>query len=194
MSASARMTTAARHADTSVAPEFPPGVHLRPLQAFSDARGTLAECFRTDWPEAMAPAQWVSVISAANVLRGVHVHLRHTDWLVVLDGRLLVALHDLRAGSPAHGRTQLMTLDGAAPAGLRIPPGVAHGLFSPVRAVYLLGADRPYDLADELGCHWRDPDLGIDWPFAAPLVSARDEALGRVGDLALLMPAWEAER
>lgn len=188
------MTTAARLADTAAAPEFPPGVRLRALPTFSDARGMLAECFRADWPEAIAPVQWVTVVSSANVLRGVHVHVRHSDWLVVLDGRLLVALHDLRAGSPAHGRAQLVTLDGATPKALRIPPGVAHGLFSPVRAVYLLGADQTYDLADELGCHWRDPDLGIDWPVAAPLVSVRDEALASLRDLALQVPAWAAER
>ena len=58
----------------------------------------------------------------------------------------------------------------------------------------LLGADQTYDLADELGCHWRDPDLGIDWPVAAPLVSVRDEALPSLRDLALQVPAWAAER
>ena len=70
---------------------MPPGVRLRALPTFSDARGMLAEFFRADWPEAIAPVQWVTVVSAANVLRGVHVHVRHSDWLVV-------------SGRPAAGR------------------------------------------------------------------------------------------
>ncbi len=188
------MFIAARHPDAAAAPAYPPGVHLRPLPAFSDARGTIFECFRAVWPEAIAAVQWVTAVSAADVLRGMHVHLCHTDWLVTVDGRLQVALRDLRAGSPACGRTQLVTLEGAAPAALRIPPGVAHGLFSPVRTVFLLGADQPYDLADELGFHWRDPDLGVDWPVAAPLVSARDEAMPPLREVARRVPAWEPER
>jgi dTDP-4-dehydrorhamnose 3,5-epimerase len=33
-----------------------------------------------------------------------------------------------------------------------------------------------YDSADEGGLLWNDPDVGIIWPVAAPLVSSRDAA------------------
>jgi dTDP-4-dehydrorhamnose 3,5-epimerase len=169
---------------------FPPGVSLRPLEAHEDERGLVAELFRLEWPEAFAPAQWSFTVSAGGVLRGVHMHPRHTDWLVILDGRCWIGLYDPRRGSPGFGRSCLFAMDGAAPAALCIPPGVLHGLCFPERCTYVLGADCVYDLADELGCHWSDPALGIDWPLAQPLLSERDAALPSLADLAQQVPAF----
>jgi dTDP-4-dehydrorhamnose 3,5-epimerase len=35
---------------------------------------------------------------------------------------------------------------------------------------------RPYDYAGESGLIWNDRDVGIRWPIANPIVSARDSA------------------
>jgi len=53
------------------------------LSTHWDARGALTEIFRGDWPDVAAPVQWNFVHSEANVLRGVHVHVTHVDYLVV---------------------------------------------------------------------------------------------------------------
>ena len=49
----------------------------------------------------MAPCQWAATLSQANVLRGVHVHHRHHDYLVLLRGDS-VGLYDARPKSPTH--------------------------------------------------------------------------------------------
>jgi len=99
-------------------------------------------------------------------------------------------LHDLRAGSPAFGRGQLIELAGRDPAALLIPPGVAHAILSRSASTYVIGIDRAYDLADELGCRWDDPQLDIAWPIATPHLSARDAALPALRAIAPLVAPW----
>lgn len=169
---------------------LPHGVALWPLTMHRDQRGTVFEFFRAEWPTQIAPLQWLVSTSGAGTLRGVHVHLRHDDYFVLLDGRALVGLRDLRPGSPSEGRTALLELRGAAPAALVIPHGVAHGLLFSEASHFVVGATQYYDCADELGCHWRDPDLGIAWPVELALLSERDAALPPLRELAPLVPPW----
>src|SRR5207247_1243247 len=56
-----------------------------------------------------------------------------------------------------------------------IPPGFAHGFcvtsdFAEVE----YKATAPYDPADELRILWSDPEIGIPWPVAEPVLSAKD--------------------
>ncbi|MCH8346086.1 MAG: dTDP-4-dehydrorhamnose 3,5-epimerase family protein, partial [Chloroflexi bacterium] len=72
--------------------ELPAGVHLRPLQANEDDRGVFTEVFRKVWDTGVDPVQWNFVTSRAGVLRGVHVHVRHDDYLILVKGRASVGL------------------------------------------------------------------------------------------------------
>jgi dTDP-4-dehydrorhamnose 3,5-epimerase-like enzyme len=36
---------------------------------------------------------------------------------------------------------------------------------------------------DELGCHWSDPEMRIDWPCTSPKLSRRDQEAGSLSDL-----------
>jgi dTDP-4-dehydrorhamnose 3,5-epimerase-like enzyme len=67
---------------------------------------------------------------------------------------------------------------------------VAHGFLFHAPSVVVLGASHYYDLADELGCHWRDPQLGIAWPSDSARVSARDSALPPLRELSGRIPPW----
>jgi dTDP-4-dehydrorhamnose 3,5-epimerase len=180
-------------AHTSKVPDsipLPHGVVLRPLTAHSDERGLVAEIFRADWPMGVAPVQWAMITSEAGVMRGVHVHVRHDDHFVLLQGAVCVGLHDLRPGSPSAGRAGLLELRGAGPAALAIPHGVAHGFLFHAPSIFVLGASDYYDLADELGCHWRDPELGLAWPVDSAQLSARDAALPPLRDIVGHIPPW----
>jgi dTDP-4-dehydrorhamnose 3,5-epimerase len=153
---------------------LPSGARLRPLNPAPDERGMFGEIFRAEWTDGEAAIQWSVTRSRAGVMRGVRVHPRHHDYLVVLDGTLIVGLRDLRRNSPTRDSVSLTELKASALSLLAIPPGVAHGLYSPEPVLFVLGVTRYYDPEDEIACRWDDPALGIPWPVSAAVVSEGD--------------------
>jgi dTDP-4-dehydrorhamnose 3,5-epimerase len=165
-------------------PECPiTGVRLRRLAPHDDSRGSLVEVFSEPWEEMLRPVHWVVFRSRPNVLRGVRVHVVHTDYLVLLSGRLQLGLSDLRDTSPTHGVSWLLDLREDAPLSVAIPPGVAHGEYFPVASTHLHGSSHLYDPRDDVRCRWDDPGLGIPWECSQPMLSEPDR---ECGDLALL--------
>jgi dTDP-4-dehydrorhamnose 3,5-epimerase len=162
---------------------LPAGVTLVPLTPHGDERGVFTELFRASWDTGVAPVQWNVVSSNANVLRGVHAHVRHTDYLTLAVGRATIGLHDLRGESPTKGLGATVELDADEPAALVIPVGVAHGFYFHSSSVHVYAVSHEFDPADELGCRWDDPELHIGWPYPEPLISSRDEALGSLNEL-----------
>ena len=162
---------------------LPAGVRLVPLTPHGDERGVFTELFRASWDTGVAPVQWNVVSSNANVLRGVHAHVRHTDYLTLAVGRATIGLHDLRAESPTGGLGTTVDLDADEPAALVIPVGVAHGFYFHSSSVHVYAVSHEFDPADELGCRWDDPELEVAWPCAKPMISSRDEGLGSLSEL-----------
>lgn len=171
---------------------LPHGVTLRRLIAHVDARGRVGEIFRDEWATGIAPAQWSMTVTEAGVMRGMHVHIRHDDYFVLLHGRLALGLRDLRHGAPGSGGPALLELRGEEPVGVVIPHGVAHGFLFLEPSTYVLGTSHYYDPADEFGCHWLDPDLGVEWPTRTALLSPRDAALPPMREVVACIPAWQA--
>jgi dTDP-4-dehydrorhamnose 3,5-epimerase len=173
---------------------LPHGVHLRQLTPHPDSRGVFTELYRESWDVGVAPVQWNAVSSAAGVLRGVHVHWRHADYLTIVAGRASVGLHDLREDSPTAGIGCTVELGRGAPAALVIPTGVAHGFYFHEPSVHVYAVSHEFDPADEHGCRWDDPALGIDWGFdGAPTLSDRDSRLGPLSELRSIVRAARAE-
>ena len=172
---------------------LPAGVALTALEAHRDERGWLAELFRAEWAGAPAACQWNASLSQPNVLRGVHAHHRHSDYLIVLQGRLSIGLHDARPASPTWGAGRLVELAGERPMAITIPPGVLHGFYAHEASLYAYATDSYYDPADEIGCHWADPALGIAWPCQDPMLSPRDAAAGDLATLEIQLRAIGAE-
>ncbi|MBI5311365.1 MAG: dTDP-4-dehydrorhamnose 3,5-epimerase family protein [Actinobacteria bacterium] len=174
-----------RETTVPVTGAIPGGVQIRPLAPHRDDRGDFVEIFRDEWDAIARPAQWGHSTSHAGVVRGVHVHPVHDDFLVVVSGRMFAGLVDLRVDSPTHGAAACLELSGDAPAGVTIPHGVAHGFYFAEPSAFVLGVTHTYDPADELGCRWDDPELGIPWPAFAgdPTVSPRDLELQSLSEL-----------
>lgn len=172
---------------------LPDGVRFHRLTPHRDHRGSFIELFRSSWPTDIAPVQWNAVRSEPNVLRGVHCHVRHHDYLTMAFGRMILGLRDLRAASATCGRVAVLEIDADRPGGVEIPPGVAHGFYFPESALHVYAVSHEFDPADELGCHWADPDLGIDFPCDRPQLSARDEAAGSLGELLANLTAAGAD-
>jgi dTDP-4-dehydrorhamnose 3,5-epimerase len=156
---------------------LPSGLLIRDLEPYHDDRGTFTELHRLEWDTQIAPVQWNAVRSSAGVLRGVHVHVRHDDYLTVFAGRATVGLRDLRPDSATSGLAATVELDGQRPQAITIPHGVAHGFYFPVASVHIYAVSEYWDDEDELGCRWDDPDLEIPWTPVNPRISPRDAAL-----------------
>lgn len=167
---------------------LPQGVSLRSLQTHHDERGSLTELFRASWETGIDVVQWNYSESEARVLRGVHVHVKHADYLILLRGYASIGLRDLRIGSPTESMTALVEMQGTKLHALTIPPGVAHGFYFHEPSAHLYAVSEYWDQLDELGCHWADPALEINWPEVAPLISARDAALPSLRELVESLP------
>jgi dTDP-4-dehydrorhamnose 3,5-epimerase len=162
------------------------GVRLGLLQPALDERGVFTEMFAEHWDCGVDAVQWSIVQSRAGVLRGMHLHARHDEYLAIVSGRMFVGLHDLRPASPTFRVSCLYHLTAADPAYISWPRGLLHGWLYPEATVHLQGTSEAYatyGVDDNEGCHWSDPDLGIDWPFAPSVVSARAESFGSVDAL-----------
>jgi dTDP-4-dehydrorhamnose 3,5-epimerase len=153
---------------------LPDGVRVTRLETHADDRGSLTEVFRSSWDTGIEPAQWNVTVSAPGVLRGVHVHLEHTDYVSIVQGHADVGLYDARLNSPTRGLAIVVPLRGDRMDGLTIPPGVFHGLYFHDRSVVLYGLSHGWDPSDDLACRWDDPDMRIPWPVRSPALSDRD--------------------
>lgn len=172
--------------------ELPAGVRLTELAAHADERGVFTELFREEWDVGTTPIQWNAVHSKAGVLRGVHVHPVHDDYLTVASGRVQFGLCDLRSDSSTHRLATVVEITAERPMALTIPHGVAHGFYIVEDSLHVYGVSHYWDLADELGCRWDDPELGIPWTHVSARVSARDAELPSFAELETQLHAANA--
>ncbi|RLA02812.1 MAG: hypothetical protein DRQ47_06280 [Gammaproteobacteria bacterium] len=164
---------------------IPNGVSMIPLTKNTDDRGSLVELFREEWLGAdVAPIQWNYVSSKPNVLRGIHVHHTHYDYLYMAEGTMQLALVESRRKSTHFGRTALIELSANLPVGIIIPPGVAHGFYFPEEAVLIYGVSHYWNIDDEMGCRWDDPAFSVAWSPKNPLLSERDQSAGSFEQMA----------
>lgn len=189
---SGRHSPRSARAAGTVPPGLPAGAAFIALPHHRDPRGGIFELFQERWDAGIAPVQWNLFSNTANVLRGMHVHLRHTDYIVMVAGTVLVALRDLRRGSPTDGRCVSFELAREDAVAVVIPPGVGHLFYYADDAHMLQGSDCYYDPEDELGCHWADPDLGLDWPAIEPILSERDRNAPTLSTLRERLPPFSA--
>jgi dTDP-4-dehydrorhamnose 3,5-epimerase len=152
------------------------GVKFARLKVWADERGRFLETFRKEWfPErSWEIVQTNCSYSQANVLRGLHYHLRQADYWFVSRGMIRVALVDLRYSSPTKGASQTLEIGEDNPIGVYIPVGIAHGFVALTDATLTYLVDNYYDGSDELGVAWNDPALGVNWGVSEPVLSPRD--------------------
>lgn len=164
-------------------PALPDGVVVYELEGNADDRGVFTELFREEWTESVRPIQWNAVRSNPGVLRGVHVHPRHSDYLTLASGRMTLGLCDLRPESSTYKSALTLEVDAADPKAVEIPPGVAHGFYFPQESIHVYAVSHYWDMADELGCRWDDPALGIPWAHSEAQISVRDQQLQSLSEL-----------
>ena len=156
----------------------------------ADERGFFREPFRLDELEAAVGGavrfvQQNHARSRRGVLRGLHAE----NWeklVYVPQGRVFVAVADVRPESPTFGKVATFELGdgedegdpdgGGARLSLFLPRGVGHGycvLSDTADYVYLV--TEYYDGSDTHAVRWDDPDLAVPWPAIDPILSERDK-------------------
>ena len=174
------------------------GVKFYPIQKHEDDRGELSEIFRNQWIDNDHPIQWNYVKSNPNVLRGFHVHYLHTDYLMLMEGKMELALKDLRTESPSSFQSEIVNISGKERYLIKIPPGVGHGFYFPIPSIHIYSVSQYWNTKDELGCLWNDPDLNMSWPTSyekSPLLSKKDKkAQSYLSFLEQFNNAWKNDR
>ncbi|MFW6331555.1 MAG: dTDP-4-dehydrorhamnose 3,5-epimerase, partial [Gemmatimonadota bacterium] len=167
-----------------------PGILLIRPRVFRDDRGRFLETWRRErYVDAGLPADFVqdnAAVSTRGVLRGLHYQYPEPQGKLVmaLQGEVWDVAVDVRRGSPHFGRWYATTLSAENGHQLWIPEGFAHGYVAlSESAVFAYKCTRAYHPAGDAAIRWDDPELGIDWPVAAPVLSDKDAAAPLLRDI-----------
>ena len=155
---------------------------LTPPRVFGDERGFFVESYReNNWSELGLPrfVQDNQSRSRLGVLRGLHLNFSgggQGKLVRCARGRIWDVAVDLRPSSPTFAQWEAYELSDEDHRQLWIPPGFGHGfctLSEVADVAYKLTTY--YDDASEFGVRWNDPQIGIRWPIADPVLSKRDQ-------------------
>jgi dTDP-4-dehydrorhamnose 3,5-epimerase len=168
-----------------------PGVVIVVPRVFRDPRGSFMEAWNKErYAEAGLPSGFVQdnlSESGRGVLRGLHYQhpAAQGKLLQVLRGEIYDVAVDIRRGSPTFGEWVGVVLSGDDPRQLYVPEGFAHGfVVTSEAALFSYKCTNQYQPRDEGTVLWDDPDLGIEWPIADPLLSSKDRAGVRLREIA----------
>jgi len=161
---------------------------------FHDERGLFTRTFDAqifdDWAGAAGAAaaflQDSQSRSSRGVIRGMHGRGGRGEAKLVRCARGAVhdVLVDARPSSPTFGRHEAFLLDDEDFRHLYVPPGLLHGFQALTEvADVCYRIDRPHDPTEDLGVAFDDPDLRIEWPLPAGVVSARDRSASSWAEL-----------
>ncbi len=161
-------------------------------RVFDDARGYFVEAFRAERMTEIGAGPVVQLNhshSIQGVLRGLHFQEPHAQGKLVwaIGGEAFDVVVDVREGSPTFSRWVGITIGGATHRQVWIPAGFAHGFCAVGAAVDLFyGCTDYYAPGCERAIAWDDPDIGIEWPIDAPLLSDKDMEAPRLRDAPVL--------
>ena len=171
------------------------GLVLLEPTVHGDERGFMVETYRHGlWAEHGVDVEFVQhnhSRSSKGTLRGIHFQTEPGQAKLVRcpHGAILDVAVDLRRDSPTYGQWEGHVLDDERHRQLFVPVGFGHGfaVLSDVADVaYLLSSE--YDPLTESGIAWDDPDVGIEWPVADPLLSDRDKAAPSLAEAVETLP------
>lgn len=156
------------------------------LKPHSDHRGFFIRTYDQDEMNKRGlVTQWIqeshSFSAQKGTVRGLHFQAppyAETKLIRAAQGKIFIALLDLRKDSPTIGSWDSVILSIETPELLYAPKGVAMGMCTMTNDCSLLyKMDTPYHPASARTVRWNDPALAIPWPLQGdPVVSDKDLA------------------
>lgn len=170
-----------------------PGVLLIEPDVFSDERGFFMETWHAERFRAagidLPFLQDNHSRSTRGVLRGLHYQEPNPQGKLVrcARGSLFDVAVDIRRRSSHFGKWFGCELSEENRQMLWIPPGFAHGFCAlSEEADLIYKCTALYDGKSDRSIAWDDPDIGIHWPIASPILSPKDAAAPRLKDAPVL--------
>jgi len=166
-----------------------PELRLFERRIAADARGTFAELWRDADARAAGLPPFVQdnvARSRRAVVRGLHFQTPHAQakLVTVIVGEVFDVAVDVRVGSPTFGQWAAYTLSEKNGRQLFIPPGFAHGYQTVSDTSIVVYKCADYYAPDaEQTIRWNDDALGIHWPIANAIASARDASAPLLRDV-----------
>jgi dTDP-4-dehydrorhamnose 3,5-epimerase len=175
----------------NVTPTELPGVVVVEPRVFRDDRGYFLETFSAPKSaEAGLPTEFAQdnlSSSKPGVLRGLHYQFPTGQGKLVgvAQGEVFDVAVDIRVGSPTFGKWVGRRLSAESGRQLYIPPGFAHGfcVLGDEPAIFTYKCTAAYDPNGQCSILWDDPEIGVDWPVASPLLSPKDADAPRLRDV-----------
>jgi dTDP-4-dehydrorhamnose 3,5-epimerase len=125
--------------------------------------------------------------SIRNTIRALHFQIApgQAKLIRAARGSIYDVAVDLRRGSPTYGRYEAFELTDENARQIFVPVGFAHGfcVTSDVADV-TYKVSSYYEPSTERGIAFDDPEIGIPWPAAEPLVSDRDRGNPSLSEIA----------
>lgn len=167
-----------------------PSVLVIEPDVFGDARGFFLETWSKNRYEQaglkLAFVQDNVSLSSKNVLRGLHFQNPKSQGKLVqaISGEVFDVAVDIRVGSPTFGQWVGEILSVLNHKQMFIPPNFAHGFcVLSDTALFSYKCTDYYNPATENGIIFNDPDIGINWPVASPVLSKKDAGYIRLKDI-----------
>lgn len=157
------------------------GLYIVEPITFEDVRGSLFEAYNEEifasHGLSMKFVQDNEVISRKNVLRGMHVNVRHTQGKLVrvLDGEIFDVVIDLRKNSKTYMECFSINLSNDNKKQLYIPKGMGHGYLALSDSRILFKTTSHFIPNDELCFSCKSRDLNVIWPVDEPIQNDRDK-------------------
>jgi len=169
-----------------------PGVFLIELELREDERGFLARTYcETEFMDQGLNTHWaqcnLTLTKKRGMIRGLHFQAEpklEVKLIRCAGGGIFDVLVDVRRGSPTIGHWEGFELTGENHQMLYVPGGIAHGfqcLTDNCNVFYQMSEFYFAELAR--GLRWNDPQVGIKWPLAHPILSERDRNLPLLHEL-----------
>lgn len=159
------------------------GVYILEPKVYGDHRGYFMETYSQKvFSELGIDAVFVqdneSFTAKKGTLRGLHFQnepMAQAKLVRVLSGAVMDVAVDLRKGSPTYLQWEAVELSAENKRMFYLPRGFAHGFLTLTDDVtFVYKVDRLYSPACDRSIRFDDPQIGVEWGIAAPILSQKD--------------------